>query len=526
VFAVVVRDRERKVVLAARDALGMHPLYQTSTREGWLAFSSDLGALTRHPSVATRVDRLVVADHLARRWPRREETFWEGVVRILPGHARTWGPVGSAAVRYWDPWPAGAPARWVPERELGRFDFLLEQAVLRALAAGDPGLFLSGGLDSVSVAGVAADLCRRRGSPPPLALSLAFPHPDCDESAAQARIARQLGMPQDLTPLEAMVGSGGLLAAALAQASRLAAPLQSPWMPAYRALAARGRARGVRVILTGSGGDEWLGVTPVLASDLLARGDLAGVLRLWGTLQRSYDLSWPHALRNLWWTSGLRPLLGRGARAAVRRLRPGILRRRKLNVLRAKTPPWLAPDPALQRALAERCQRAAEESFRAPPSPSAYWSDCRAPFEHPLMLLEAEENFAYARDVGVRLLHPFWDPDLVAFLFRVPPRLLNLGGRSKGLVRRTLDRRFPDLGFRRQKKVLASEYFRSSVREGTRARPSVDRRLSAMVEAGIIDGSLFPSLLDGWIREAEPWHLERVWDLLTMEAWIRGHISS
>ena len=40
--------------------------------------------------------------------------------------------------------------KWVTEDELGRFDDLLEQAVRRRLAFGRVGVYLSGGLDSVT----------------------------------------------------------------------------------------------------------------------------------------------------------------------------------------------------------------------------------------------------------------------------------------------------------------------------------------------------------------------------------------
>jgi hypothetical protein len=51
------------------------------------------------------------------------------------------------------------------------------------------------------------------------------------------------------------------------------------------------------------------------------------------------------------------------------------------------------------------------------------------------MLMEKEKGFGYGRKIGVRILHPHWDRDLVSFLYRVPPDLLNRGGRSKSLVR-------------------------------------------------------------------------------------------
>src|ERR671935_110742 len=49
------------------------------------------------------------------------------------------------------------------------FDGLLEAAVERSVGWGRTGIYLSGGLDSVSVAAMAADVSRRTGQPAPLA---------------------------------------------------------------------------------------------------------------------------------------------------------------------------------------------------------------------------------------------------------------------------------------------------------------------------------------------------------------------
>jgi Asparagine synthase len=81
-----------------------------------------------------------------------------------------------------------------------------------------------------------------------------------------------------------------------------------------------------------------------------------------------------------------------------------------------------------------------------------------------------EELFEQGRRLGLRVLQPFWDAALVEFLYRMPPKFLNRGSRSKGLVRETVARLFPRLGFETQRKVTASRFGRSLiVEEGRRA---------------------------------------------------------
>src|SRR5262249_19971441 len=154
------------------------------------------------------------------------------------------------------PAPAGQPVRWIRKDELDRFDPLFEQAVQRGLARGKSAIFLSGGLDSISVAAVAADVCRREGQTVPHALSLGFPDPSCDEEHVQRSVARALSLPLEFASFKEALGDRPLLELALDESRQRSAPLQNIWYPAYAHLGALARRYGCRTILTGNGGDE------------------------------------------------------------------------------------------------------------------------------------------------------------------------------------------------------------------------------------------------------------------------------
>src|SRR5262249_45079480 len=156
---------------------------------------------------------------------------------------------------------------------------------------------------------------------------------------------------------------------------------------------------------TGSGGDEWLSVSPYLAADLLRHGDVVGLYHLWQNLQRSYPLPRFAMLRNLLWSCGARPLLVDTADA----LAPALTRRMRS----AKAmPPWLAPDPALRQALSRR----AEEHRLLPRGESFYVREMQRSFDHPLVSWEFEETFENGQRLGVTIQSPFLDADVVAFL--------------------------------------------------------------------------------------------------------------
>ena len=112
---------------------------------------------------------------------------------------------GARCRRYWDPAPDGN-IEWVRPDEIEQFDALFDQAVARCMAPGPVGIFLSGGLDSVSVAAVATTRARAAADREPLALSLAFPG-DANEEPVQREVATALGIDQIVLDWDAAVGS-------------------------------------------------------------------------------------------------------------------------------------------------------------------------------------------------------------------------------------------------------------------------------------------------------------------------------
>jgi asparagine synthase (glutamine-hydrolysing) len=523
IFALLVWDGRRRTLLCTRDPLGVYPLFYTDTgRE--LLFSTSLDALVRHSDVSDAPNRPALVDHLCYRLEKREETFYEAINRVPAGHVMSIKGTSRQQYRYWDPVPDENEVNWIREDELERFDELLDQAVDRSLQLGRPGIFLSGGLDSVSVAAVAADITRRKGLPDPLALSLVFPHPECNEESVQHRVGLGLGLPQELIPLGKAAGPIGLLAAGMEMSSELPAPLYNVWAPAYQHLGLEGARQGCQVILTGGGGDEWLTVSPYYAADLFRSLDVGGLYRLWYSMQRSFPVSRRAFTYRLLWTFGTRPWVSMSARRALSQVAPGILGRYRRHRISKSTPGWVAPDPTLRRESEQRAKQFI--SSRGNPHGSFYFHEGRRTFDHPLIALEMEENFEVGRRTGLLQLMPYWDADLVDFLYRTPPELLNRGERSKALVRQTVARRFPGLNFERQRKVTALNFFTSLLLEEGARLWQMMGGAQALAELGIVDAqaldSTMPKLLSG---TQPPQESHRIRDILLVEAWLRPRLG-
>lgn len=532
-FALFIWDQQQRTLTCIRDHLGVYPVFWARAGSRWL-FSDSAIALARHPEVASTVNRIALAEYLCHRWPPCEETFFTRVFRLPPGHLLRVQADHLRTERYWDPTPPDGAFPWLTEAEAAEFESLLVQAVRRCQGTGRTGIFLSGGIDSVTVAALTVAAAQQEGRPIPLAASLGFPHPDCNEEVLQRSVAEQLGMPQILLPFHDAVGGRGLLPAAMEMSDHWPAPLQNVWNPAYVRLASHARSEGCDTILTGSGGDEWLGVDPILAADLIRRGDLIGLLRLLETYRRSFRLPLGPLARNVLWNNGLRPVLKSAWRNSRLRSASHTMaqrafpltyearRQQQRQLALAETPGWVAPDPALRRELDERWERRRERS--RPSAGAFYLQGAREFLDHPLTSLDFEEAYENGRRLGIRIRHPFWDPDLVQLLYRMPPQLLQQGGRSKGLVRGMLSRRFPGLGFEKQKKVVSLEFFRGlMLEEGAQVWKQIGGT-PALGDLGIVDAKKVDAEIAQVLSGRDAAQSYRIWDFVAAERWARPRL--
>jgi asparagine synthase (glutamine-hydrolysing) len=515
-FALVLTDVNACRTYIVRDPLGTFPLFYAETPSG-VVVASTPRRLVRQPGVNGALNTTALAELLCRRWPAADETFFASVKRLPPGRLLVVTRAGVRVERYWDPAPIGEPVRWLQADELDRFDSLLEQAVDRCVSSAHAGVFLSGGLDSISVAAVAADQCSSRSRPAPMALSLGFPDPECDERLRQVVVAKTLGLPIQLVSFDDAVGARGLLAQSLELGATLASPLMNTWGPAYISLARRGRAHGVQTILTGMGGDEWLTVSPLVTADLMARGEWRAVAAYLGTLMRSHALPRVQILRNVLWTYGLRPLAGR----TLSRLAPAAWDARRARRRVRDDPDWVAPDPTLRAALRARAPR---HLGPADPSDGFYLHELRASLDGPLVSWELEEQYEFGRAAGVVFAHPYWDVDLVDALLRTPPALLSRDGRSKGLVRAAVAHRFPTIGLDRQRKVSGTTFYRAILRREAAAALDAVGPCPVLEALGVVDGRRSRSALDE-ARAGSILAWSSVWSLANLESWARANVQ-
>ena len=288
-FAFVLWDGPNDTLFAARDRFGIKPLYYT-THRGTLYLASEIKALLA-AGVPARWDRAAFfqANHFL--GIPTDRTLFEGIYPVPPGHYLLASGGQVRLIRYWDfDYPAAVDARQTgPDAEYAeRFRHALDEAVRLRLRADVPvGCYLSGGLDSCAVLGLAA----RHLSEPIRAFTLTFDSALHDEGAIAREMAAHAGA--DFQPIPIRQAD---LADHFADATWQAETLCFNGHGVAKYLLSRAvRDAGYKVVLTGEGSDEILAGYAHFRRDLLlhhAQGqDAQAVRQLLEQLQATNPVS-------------------------------------------------------------------------------------------------------------------------------------------------------------------------------------------------------------------------------------------
>lgn len=189
-FAFVIWDDENETLFAARDRFGIKPLFYVETDEG-LSISSEAKALFAS-GVEAAWDRESVFQNLFFSFDQ-DRTLFKNVRQLPPGHYLIARKGVVTVKRYWDVnYPkaeASHPHISEPECIENVRDLLDESIRLRMRADVPVGCYLSGGVDSSAVLGMASRYSAGKFT----AFTIAFDHPDFDESGPARRMAEFAG---------------------------------------------------------------------------------------------------------------------------------------------------------------------------------------------------------------------------------------------------------------------------------------------------------------------------------------------
>jgi asparagine synthase (glutamine-hydrolysing) len=503
-FAYVIWDGPQRRLFCARDICGIRPLFYYCDGQ-MLLCGSELHQLLACPGVPREPNAPVIAEYICATLTTADETLFRHLRRLPPAHYLVADRRGVTVKRYYDLDPARTIRYATDEQYAEHFLEVFKEAVrcrlrLRTAVAAE----LSGGLDSSSVVATIAALQREGSGPPapPECFSIVYDEPECDERQYAEAVARALGVKCNfVTPT--------LLSYAkcLEQVRRYSDLPDYVNGAVFDGLREELVRRGLRVVLTGLGGDQWLQGSEHYLCDFIRRFQWRELLRClhcdcrFGKLNSHSD-----RLRVLlrW---GFKPMLPE----AMVRLARWLLRR-------PRYPYSIEPAFARDVMLAARLDS-------EPPYPQCMtyaqrtiYDDWASPWMFHLLEMDDRSN-AWA---GVEGRHPFYDRRVLEFAFAIPEEQRARLDLTKFVLRKAMDGLLPECIRERRTKGQFGQVF---IETFNRIGGELFFRTMAMESKGWVNARRMRQLCHERLA-SYPSNLWPLWTTYAAELWFREVFAS
>jgi asparagine synthase (glutamine-hydrolysing) len=253
-FAFALWDAQRHRLFVARDPMGIKPLYYYQSDRNFL-FASELRTLLQTGLIQRNLNQTALLNYLAFGSVYEPDTLIEGVSALAPGHFLTWEHGTVTTRRYWDLTVEASSTKHIDNSNADRalrqrrVHELLDESVRMQLVSDVPvGVFLSGGIDSSSLVAILS-----RSGVRPSTFSIVFPEADYSEAEYSRAIATLFK-----TDHHELAVSQQDAFATIPDALRA---MDQPTIDGVNTyfVSQRTRAAGVKVALSGLGGDEVFG---------------------------------------------------------------------------------------------------------------------------------------------------------------------------------------------------------------------------------------------------------------------------
>jgi len=269
-FAIVLYDHREQRLILVRDRFGIKPLYFASHENGFI-WGSEVKAILRHPDIKPELcPRAAIHQMMQVMVPGT--TAFTGVEALQPGHLmivqQRNGRLETTTKRWWDlDFPQSHESNVDPgEYVQGVQDRLIDAVATRLEADVPVGCYLSGGIDSCSILGLATALQQS----PIKAFTIAFDNAQYDESQIAKLMADRTGAEQELLRLTEKELYGPAFERATWHAERT---FYNTLAVAKWHMSRRVRACNFKAVITGEGSDELFAGYPFFKRDWLGPDD-------------------------------------------------------------------------------------------------------------------------------------------------------------------------------------------------------------------------------------------------------------
>lgn len=258
-FAIALYDRKSKKLLLARDRMGKKPLYFGRFGETFL-FASEPKAILMHSDAKKELDPGALNAYFFLDYIPTPLSIWKGIKKLEPGMFLAYENGKTRREYFWDPDFRETPIAFGDA--LAQLDQRISAAVSSRLVSDVPlGIFLSGGLDSSTIAYYAARAKQAEGKKIHT-FSIGFSEASFDESRYAIEVAKYL----DAIHHRKMLSGEDSLKVIPEIFSSLDEPIaDASIVPTY--LLSRFTKEHVTVALGGDGGDELFAGYPTFQAE-------------------------------------------------------------------------------------------------------------------------------------------------------------------------------------------------------------------------------------------------------------------
>ena len=244
-FALCLYDTEKEEYYCLRDQFGTVPFYYYETSDGRLLCGTQIRDIMKDSSFKKVLNEKMLQIYLTMTYTTGEETFFEGVKKLLPGRYMTWKNGEKEIIRYWKPTFRPDNTKTLDEWA----DELHETVKLIMTEVKDEDetveSFLSGGVDSSYVLAMSdAKACNSVGYN--------------DERLDESRIAVKTAEILDRKFNRCLVEPEDYFGAVRYVMENMEQPLGDASAVAF-ALGCRATAKGTKICYSGEGADEFFG---------------------------------------------------------------------------------------------------------------------------------------------------------------------------------------------------------------------------------------------------------------------------
>jgi asparagine synthase (glutamine-hydrolysing) len=502
-FALAVVDASEQRIILAVDPLGIERLtYRTSPSEIVFGYSAEQVARAATGPATLRLQSIF--DYLVMHMVPAPDTVFAGVRKLRGGHCVVWEKGRLTEHRYWTP-------RFVEE---GRGDFTqlsegLHAALRTAVSECQPdehtGAFLSGGLDSSTVAGVLRTVAGR----PAHTFSIGFGYVDYDE-LDYARVAnRHFGN----TGHEYVIGARDIASAFPLIAKSYDEPFgNSSALPLYHC-ARFAREAGMDHLLAGDGGDE------LFAGN--SRYARQGFFQRYQYVPRPMRSLAEALLSN--WPDGILFSPVRKARNYVERASIPLPRRLEIWNLLFRLGPSTVLHPEFLAAIDVEAPLARmQEVWDSAPCHSDLNRMLFYDWQYTLADNDLRKVETMSRLAGIRVSYPMLHPAVRSLAQKVPPRLMLPGTRLRDFYKRAMVGFLPDAIITKPKHGFGLP-FGLWLQDSAELRDMIFGNLSSLRARQIVEPGFLDRLLHLHGRDDAEYYGVFLWILAMLEQWMQEH---